>query len=84
MSIQQVLNLTCYLVNETSTPPVTEALLQLNHIYRLLDKRGLLQLTARMKVRLALSGTAELCDTNHLDTVAYSPFKIQGTYVSHR
>ncbi|KAK6494852.1 leucyl-cystinyl aminopeptidase isoform X1 [Huso huso] len=49
VSIQQVLNLTCYLVNETSTPPVTEALLQLNHIYRLLDKRGLLQLTARMK-----------------------------------
>ncbi|XP_041102568.1 leucyl-cystinyl aminopeptidase-like isoform X2 [Polyodon spathula] len=49
VSIQQVLNLTSYLVNETSTPPVTEALLQLNHIHRLLDKRGLLQLTARMK-----------------------------------
>ncbi|MGH0162220.1 UNVERIFIED_CONTAM: hypothetical protein FKN15_042193 [Acipenser sinensis] len=49
VSIQQVLNLTRYLVNETSTPPVTEALLQLKHIYRLLDKRGLLQLTARMK-----------------------------------
>ncbi|XP_041083380.1 leucyl-cystinyl aminopeptidase isoform X2 [Polyodon spathula] len=49
VSIQQVLNLTSYLVNETSTPPVTEALLQLNHIYRLLEKRGLLQLTARMK-----------------------------------
>lgn len=39
------------MVNETETSPVTEALLQLNKIYRLLVKRQEYRLVARMKVQ---------------------------------
>ncbi|XP_028269982.1 leucyl-cystinyl aminopeptidase [Parambassis ranga] len=49
VSFHQVLNLLNYMLNETETAPVTEALLQLNRIYRLLDKRQELGLVARMK-----------------------------------
>ncbi|KAM6931008.1 leucyl-cystinyl aminopeptidase [Xenentodon cancila] len=45
----QVLNLLNYMSSETETAPVTEALLQLNNIYRLLDKRQESDLVARMK-----------------------------------
>lgn len=47
-----MLNLLDYMVNETETCPVTEALLQLNRIYRLLDKRQYHGLVSRMKVQL--------------------------------
>ncbi|XP_042343805.1 leucyl-cystinyl aminopeptidase isoform X2 [Plectropomus leopardus] len=50
VSFQQVLNLLKYMSNETETSPVTEALLQLNVIYQLLDKRQEHLLVARMKV----------------------------------
>lgn len=49
VSFRHVLNLLNYMSNETETPPVTEALLQLNTIYRLLDKRQEHILVARMK-----------------------------------
>ncbi|XP_072244139.1 leucyl-cystinyl aminopeptidase [Leuresthes tenuis] len=49
VSFRQVLNLLNYMSNETETSPVTEALLQLNSIYRLLDKRQEYNLVARMK-----------------------------------
>ncbi|XP_029295882.1 LOW QUALITY PROTEIN: leucyl-cystinyl aminopeptidase [Cottoperca gobio] len=49
VSFHQVLNLLKYMTNETETTPVTEALLQLNVIYRLLDKRQEHSLAARMK-----------------------------------
>nr|XP_046243201.1 leucyl-cystinyl aminopeptidase [Scatophagus argus] len=49
VSFRRVLNLLDYMSNETETPPVTEALLQLNNIYRLLDKRQEDSLVARMK-----------------------------------
>uniref|UniRef100_A0A674NZY2 Aminopeptidase n=1 Tax=Takifugu rubripes TaxID=31033 RepID=A0A674NZY2_TAKRU len=49
VSFLHVLNLLDYLVNETETSPVKEALLQLNTIYRLLDKRQEHGLVARMK-----------------------------------
>uniref|UniRef100_A0A7N8WLY6 Aminopeptidase n=1 Tax=Mastacembelus armatus TaxID=205130 RepID=A0A7N8WLY6_9TELE len=39
VSFHQVLNVLKYMSKETETSPVTEALLQLNIIYRLLDKR---------------------------------------------
>lgn len=42
-----------YLTNETETSPVMEALLQLTHIYRLLDKRQEFGLVSRMKVQPA-------------------------------
>lgn len=50
VSFQQVYQLLNYLTNETETTPVTEALLQLNTIYTLLDKRHEHELTARLKV----------------------------------
>uniref|UniRef100_A0A672I5Q7 Aminopeptidase n=1 Tax=Salarias fasciatus TaxID=181472 RepID=A0A672I5Q7_SALFA len=43
------LNLLKYMSSETETAPVTEALLQLNSIYKLLDKRQESGLQARMK-----------------------------------
>uniref|UniRef100_A0A1A8GQJ2 Aminopeptidase n=1 Tax=Nothobranchius korthausae TaxID=1143690 RepID=A0A1A8GQJ2_9TELE len=49
VSFRQVLNLLNYVSNETETSPVTEALLQLNSIHRLLDKRQEFDLAARMK-----------------------------------
>uniref|UniRef100_A0A672ZX82 Aminopeptidase n=1 Tax=Sphaeramia orbicularis TaxID=375764 RepID=A0A672ZX82_9TELE len=49
---RQVLSLLNYMTNETETPPVTEALLQLNNIYRLLDKRQETDFVSRMKVRI--------------------------------
>uniref|UniRef100_UPI0037E8A15A leucyl-cystinyl aminopeptidase n=1 Tax=Semicossyphus pulcher TaxID=241346 RepID=UPI0037E8A15A len=49
VSFLQVLNLLNYISKETETSPVTEALLQLNTIYRLLDKRLEHGLVARMK-----------------------------------
>ncbi|KAI3372895.1 hypothetical protein L3Q82_023352, partial [Scortum barcoo] len=49
VSFRQVLNLLRYMSNETETSPVTEALLQLNSINRLLDKRQEHVLVARMK-----------------------------------
>uniref|UniRef100_A0A8B9HSS8 Aminopeptidase n=1 Tax=Astyanax mexicanus TaxID=7994 RepID=A0A8B9HSS8_ASTMX len=48
VSFRQVLNLFEYLKNETETAPLTEALAQLNHIFRLLDKRSELLLVSRM------------------------------------
>lgn len=50
VSFEQVYQLLNYLTNETETTPVTEALLQLNSIYRLLDKRHEHELGARLKV----------------------------------
>uniref|UniRef100_A0A7N6BX71 Aminopeptidase n=1 Tax=Anabas testudineus TaxID=64144 RepID=A0A7N6BX71_ANATE len=50
VSFRQVLNLLNYMSNETETAPVTEALLQLKNIYRLLDKRQEQELVARMEV----------------------------------
>ncbi len=50
VSFRQVLNLMDYIRNETETAPLTEALLQLGQIYRLLDKRLELNLASRMKV----------------------------------
>nr|XP_015220327.1 PREDICTED: leucyl-cystinyl aminopeptidase [Lepisosteus oculatus] len=52
VSFRQVLNLIAYLGKEKETAPVTEALSQLNRIYRLLDKRGLWALAGRMKGRI--------------------------------
>lgn len=49
VSFQQVYQLLKFLSNETETTPVTEALLQLNTIYRLLDKRHENELGARLK-----------------------------------
>uniref|UniRef100_H3DD78 Leucyl/cystinyl aminopeptidase n=1 Tax=Tetraodon nigroviridis TaxID=99883 RepID=H3DD78_TETNG len=49
VSFLHVLNLLGYVFNETETCPVTEALLQLNTIYRLLDKRQYNGLVSRMK-----------------------------------
>ncbi|XP_058492530.1 leucyl-cystinyl aminopeptidase [Solea solea] len=49
VSFHQVLNHLYYMTNETETSPVTEALLQLQNIYRLLDKRQEVGLVARMK-----------------------------------
>uniref|UniRef100_A0A8B9HUF8 Aminopeptidase n=1 Tax=Astyanax mexicanus TaxID=7994 RepID=A0A8B9HUF8_ASTMX len=54
VSFRQVLNLFEYLKNETETAPLTEALAQLNHIFRLLDKRSELLLVSRMTVGLSL------------------------------
>ncbi|XP_014326117.1 leucyl-cystinyl aminopeptidase-like [Xiphophorus maculatus] len=45
----QACQLLSFMPNETETAPVTEALLQLNSIYRLLDKRQESDLAARMK-----------------------------------
>ncbi|XP_072520548.1 leucyl-cystinyl aminopeptidase isoform X2 [Salminus brasiliensis] len=50
VSFRQVLNLFAYLHNETETAPLTEALTQLNHILRLLEKRSDLLLVSRMAV----------------------------------
>lgn len=50
VSFHQVLSLLNYMSNETETSPVTEALLQLSNIYRLLDKRQEHGLVSRMKV----------------------------------
>ncbi|XP_070689317.1 leucyl-cystinyl aminopeptidase isoform X2 [Pempheris klunzingeri] len=49
VSFHQILNLLNYIFNETETSPVTEALLQLNNINQLLDKRQEHGLVARMK-----------------------------------
>uniref|UniRef100_A0A3P8U1K9 Aminopeptidase n=1 Tax=Amphiprion percula TaxID=161767 RepID=A0A3P8U1K9_AMPPE len=49
VSFQQVLNVLKYMPSETESAPVTEALLQLNRIYRLLDKRQESGLVARMR-----------------------------------
>ncbi|XP_071338885.1 leucyl-cystinyl aminopeptidase isoform X2 [Trachinotus anak] len=49
VSFYRVLSLLNYMSNETETSPVTEALLQLNRIYGLLDKRQEHGLVARMK-----------------------------------
>lgn len=54
VSFRQVLKLLNYMSNETETSPVTEALLQLNRIYRLLDKRQEQGLVARMKKYILL------------------------------
>lgn len=50
VSFGLVLNLLSYMSSETETAPVTEALLQLNTIYMLLDKRQEALLAARMRV----------------------------------
>ncbi|XP_019956595.2 leucyl-cystinyl aminopeptidase [Paralichthys olivaceus] len=49
VSFHQVLTLLNYMSNETETTPVMEALLQLESIHRLLDKRQEEALVARMK-----------------------------------
>ncbi|CAN9513289.1 unnamed protein product [Ophioblennius macclurei] len=61
VSFLQVLSLLKYMSNETETAPVTEALLQLNHIYRLLDKRQESGLGARMN-NYILSNFGSLMD----------------------
>uniref|UniRef100_A0A665WUI7 Aminopeptidase n=1 Tax=Echeneis naucrates TaxID=173247 RepID=A0A665WUI7_ECHNA len=50
VAFHQVINLLNYMSNETETSPVTEALLQLNRIYRLLDKRQENIVVASLKV----------------------------------
>uniref|UniRef100_A0A8C6T7X5 Aminopeptidase n=1 Tax=Neogobius melanostomus TaxID=47308 RepID=A0A8C6T7X5_9GOBI len=58
VTFQQVHLLLKYLSNETETTPITEALLQLNTVYRLLDKRHEPELGARLKVyMLSLFGS---------------------------
>ncbi|KAJ8380417.1 hypothetical protein SKAU_G00011950 [Synaphobranchus kaupii] len=49
VSFRQVINLLDYLKNETEPAPLMEALFQLDHIYRLLEKKQDLTLIARMK-----------------------------------
>uniref|UniRef100_UPI00398EAF21 leucyl-cystinyl aminopeptidase isoform X1 n=2 Tax=Pristiophorus japonicus TaxID=55135 RepID=UPI00398EAF21 len=49
ISVRKALSVTEYMKNESSTAPITETLLQLRHIYRLVQKRGMLLLAARMK-----------------------------------
>uniref|UniRef100_A0A3Q4BRR7 Aminopeptidase n=1 Tax=Mola mola TaxID=94237 RepID=A0A3Q4BRR7_MOLML len=49
VSFHHVLNLLDYMSKETETSPVTEALLQLNNIYQLLDKRQEHSVVGRMK-----------------------------------
>ncbi|KAF7687342.1 leucyl-cystinyl aminopeptidase [Silurus meridionalis] len=49
VSFKQVLNLLEYLKNETETEPLTEALTQLNYIYRLLEKRSEFNLVSRLE-----------------------------------
>ncbi|KAM4616809.1 leucyl-cystinyl aminopeptidase-like [Polymixia lowei] len=49
VSFNQVFNLLKYITKETETAPLTQALLQLNTIYRLLDKRQEQILVARMR-----------------------------------
>ncbi|KAJ8405602.1 hypothetical protein AAFF_G00315820 [Aldrovandia affinis] len=61
VSFRHVLNLLEYLENETETAPLMEALSQLNHIYRLLEKRQDLNLVARMK-RYIFGHFGELMD----------------------
>ncbi|XP_067838984.1 leucyl-cystinyl aminopeptidase isoform X2 [Heptranchias perlo] len=49
ISIRKALSMTKYMKNECSTAPITETLLQLDHIYRLVQKRGMLLLAGRLK-----------------------------------
>ncbi|KAG7280925.1 hypothetical protein CRUP_009212 [Coryphaenoides rupestris] len=49
VSFRQVLNLLKYVVHETDTAPVTEVLSQLNHLYRMLEKRNELDLAANLR-----------------------------------
>lgn len=49
VSFKHVLKTLDYLTNETETSPVTEALLQLKQLYRLLEKRQENRLVSRMK-----------------------------------
>lgn len=49
VSFEEVLQLLKYMSNETESTPVTEALLQLNTIHRLLDKRHEHEIGARLK-----------------------------------
>lgn len=51
VSFKHVLKTLDYLTNETETSPVTEALLQLKQLYRLLEKRQENRLVSRMKVQ---------------------------------
>lgn len=50
VSFTKVISLLNYISYETETSPVVEALLQLNNIYRLLDKRQEFDHVSRMKV----------------------------------
>lgn len=62
VSFRQVLNLLNYLPKEMETTPVTEALMQLNSIFRLLSKRHELDLVSRMKTYI-LNQFGTLMDT---------------------
>uniref|UniRef100_A0A8C7ZN88 Aminopeptidase n=1 Tax=Oryzias sinensis TaxID=183150 RepID=A0A8C7ZN88_9TELE len=55
VSFRRVLSLLNYTYKETETAPVTEALLQLNNIYRLLEKRQEFDLMSCMKVQFTLT-----------------------------
>lgn len=57
VSFKHVLKTLDYLTNETETSPVTEALLQLRKLYRLLEKRQENRLVSRMKVQPEHKGT---------------------------
>nr|XP_056705012.1 leucyl-cystinyl aminopeptidase-like [Euleptes europaea] len=48
VSLDRAFNLIEYLVKENSTAPITEALYQVNHIYNLVEKRGLQTLAAKI------------------------------------
>lgn len=48
--LDRAFDLIGYLVKENSTAPVTEALYQVNHIYNLVEKRGLQNLAAKIVV----------------------------------
>ncbi|XP_060091635.1 leucyl-cystinyl aminopeptidase-like [Heteronotia binoei] len=48
VSLDRAFDLIGYLVKENSTAPITEALYQVNHIYNLVEKRGLLTLAAKI------------------------------------
>ncbi|XP_078070884.1 leucyl-cystinyl aminopeptidase [Mustelus asterias] len=49
ITVKQALSMTKYMKNESSTAPISEALIQLGHIHGLVQKRGMLQLAGRVK-----------------------------------
>ncbi|KAG5280989.1 hypothetical protein AALO_G00066240 [Alosa alosa] len=62
VSFRQVLNMMNYMTNETETAPLTEALGQLMHILRMLEKRQDLDLVGRMKAYI-ISHFQDLMDS---------------------
>lgn len=66
MSFHHVLKLLDYMPKETEISPVTEALLQLNNIYQLLDKRQEHSVVGRMKVQLHTPNNTKEVEAVHM------------------